>query len=255
MQDRTNSPPGQLSPQAALEDKYTDVLSHFQNMMTSNAEVQEAHEQNTADCENEQGVDQRPILQQLSPVSKFLHSIQPSNIQLVEASKLDPHESDIETQAAVLGQQFAEGAQSEDHTPTDTPKAKQLRPSPPRFTQDGSCGALHESHSQEQFGPQPHIPRELLQQLATQQLRITELEKELAAEKQQTAAQNGSLLSLTARIGTARNISHQEHRPSLGVSLSVQSRYRLSSRLRRDCRKSSAMTSQQRLMLLSRLPR
>ena len=213
MQDRNNSPSEQLSPQA-LEDKYTDVLSHFQTMMTSNTEVQK--DQHTANHENAQEAEQRPVLQQLSPVSKFLHSIQPSNIRLLETPNLDPGEG-TETHAAMFGQETGEAALSQDHTPADTPKAKQLRPSPPRFTQDGSSGAFDESHVQEPcVGPQPHIPRELLQQLATQQLRITELEKELAAENQQAAAQKGflpSFYNVYASYGMGNTISDNSSAP------------------------------------------
>lgn len=197
MQGTTASSSEHLSPQA-LEDKYTDVLSHFQNMMTSNAEVHD-----NAESENTQETEQRPVLQQLSPVSKFLH-----NIQLLESADCDPSESDVESHATALGQQFAEGAIHQDHTPTDTPKAKHSRPSPPKFTQDGAYSGLDGSRAQEHsIVHPPHIPRQLLQQLTAQQLRITELEKELAAEKQKSEAQSGSFPSYSGLLGMIMSVA------------------------------------------------
>jgi hypothetical protein len=170
----------QLSPEA-LEDRYTDVLSQFQSMT---APGEKAYDE-SVDSENAQA-EQRPVLQQLSPVSKFLHNIQPSDTQLLASANSDPIEREVLTYAAVAAPQCSGGALSQDHTSTDTLKAKH---SPPKFTQDGACDANH-AHRPSVDHP-PHIPRQLLQQLAAQELRIHELETELAAEKQQVVAQAG----------------------------------------------------------------
>jgi hypothetical protein len=72
-----------------------------------------------------------------------------------------------------------------------------------------------------------------LQQLAAQQLRITELEEELAAERKQAAAQTGLVL---------KHMCDSHHINSVHILIAlhivVQLAYKLSSKLKRRCRKS-----------------
>jgi hypothetical protein len=106
---QTNDTDQQLSPQA-LEHKYTDALSQFQSMMTS-----DIHD---GQWENAQAQEQRPVLQQLSPVSKFLKSIHANIIQPLDSTVCDPGERDIASHACIL---------CEDETTADAPKAKHQR--------------------------------------------------------------------------------------------------------------------------------
>lgn len=181
MQD---TPASQLSPEA-LEQKYTDVLSQFRTMMNKDTEPQ-----NSGASEMEPGVEPRPALQQLSPVSKFLHNIQPDGIEPKEAA--DHGGSETESRMAVSGHHSAEGGTLPHDQSANT---KNSRPSPPRFTDDGAYDAVDRNDSHNHTASQqPHIPRQLLQQLAAQQLRIAELEQDIAKEKQQTTEHAGTML-------------------------------------------------------------
>jgi hypothetical protein len=202
------SPTTELSPQA-LEQRYADVLAHFSGIVAVDqqhdrtacvADVSQdescAADVNSMDC----------VLSQLpSPVSKFLDNVKPFTSPPANSPK--PDIQWLMNQPQCMPQQLPQDDNRAELTASATPQhsSERTRPPPPRFPQDSAYssmdgGSSYVQDSVQSLSQQPHIPSKVLQQLASQQLRITELEKELDMQREQVAATQGMREGLLSAV-------------------------------------------------------